>query len=95
MPLSLTQEHEHLDSESLGLGSSLSWQYEDEGYGCVNYIELYNFVEAPSEDIEPDDIDVPSRDAVLIRKNDGGRNELRYMSFGSLSTFTPTYKGDS
>lgn len=95
IPLSLAQAHEHLDSQSLGLGKSLSYIVADEGYGCTSFIELYNFTEAVSEDIDPDDLFAPTGDAILVRVGDGVRNELKYMTFESLSSFTPVEKGDS
>ena len=90
----VAQKHEPIDSEYEDMGRSLDRiQNPDSPGGDEQVLELYNFLSGSTVTLDPTDIEPD--DGILVRKDESGEKTLEYMTFDSLSNFTPIEKGDS
>lgn len=96
--LSAYQEHERVDSWTQDTeGRSIDYTTYDEGIGCYNVLELYNFRWGCCSHIASADISSYYGNAILIRKWDdyGCCWQLDYMDFDSLDELAIKYIGDT
>ena len=96
--LSAFQEHERVDSYTNRTeGKSVDYTTYDEGIGCYNVLELYNFRWGCCSHLTSADISSYSGNAILTRRWDeyGCCWYLDYMGFDSVKEFVPENIGDS
>lgn len=96
--LSAFQEHERVDSWIVNTqGCSLEYTSYNEGFGCYNVLELYNFRYGCASFITSADISSYYGNGILIRRWDdfGCCWYLDYMNFDSLDELAIKYIGDS
>lgn len=96
--LSAFQEHERVDTYTNRTeGKSVDYTTYDEGIGCYNVLELYNFRWGCCSHLTSADISSYSGNAILTRRWDeyGCCWFLDYMGFDSVKEFVPENIGDS
>lgn len=95
VPLHLYQYHERVDAwQAFPRGCSLQYVDYDNGDGCEQTLELYNFDYGCSNFVTSADISADSGNAILIRRNNGCSWYLDYMNFDSVDEMVKKYIGD-